>query len=68
MNTLELSTQYQQALEQDARAAHRLLNANEERANAARDREAAARALDKARDAFECAVKKETAQNGRIEL
>ena len=63
MNTLELFTQYQQALEEDTRAARRLVRASEERANAGRNREAAKLALERARDAFESAVKKETTQN-----
>ena len=67
MTTFDLFTQYQQALEQDARAAHRLLNATKARDDAAHDRDASQLALTKARDAFERASKKETTQNGRNE-
>ena len=63
MNTLELFTQYQQALEQDARAARRLVRANKEREDAARARDFTQADLVRARDAFESAVKKETTQN-----
>ena len=56
MSTLELFTKYQQALEQDARAARRLVRATKEREDASRYRDASQSALERARAAFEGAV------------
>ena len=67
MNTLELFTKYQQALEQDARAARRLVRATKEREDAARARDFTQSDLVRARDAFESAVEKETTQNEGID-